>query len=128
MPDIQGEVPTEIVLGLIALLGTAVGALVWVIKNRKGGKNGNGSISETRIIRKDQRLDSIERTLDQISRDVRDIHQWCNKEDEDGIKLIYTRKGMQAAIDKLALSTESLAQIIREQNEAVHKLFERERQ
>lgn len=40
--------------------------------------------------------------LRKLADNVEELHKWHSKEDEDGVKVWYVRKTLEAAIDKLA--------------------------
>lgn len=64
-----------------------------------GGKSGNGKItiaSAAKQVHTD--LESIDKRVESIAGKVEDIHKWVGRENEDGVKLIYSgTEGMRKA-------------------------------
>lgn len=55
-------------------------------------RNGNGSTI--------RRMDKLEIMADQI----KDLHEWHNQADEDGVKVWYVRRSLEEAVEKLAVA------------------------
>lgn len=55
-----------------------------------------------------------EELIRKIAIQVRDLHDWHNKTDEDGVKVWYVRRSLEDAIVKLSSNIEVQSELLRE--------------
>ncbi len=84
------DIVTE--LGIGATFSLIIIKMVFdFVKGRK--RNGDGDSKE---------IEKIKVMVYKIKDDVEDLHEWHNKEDDDGVKVWYVRRSLEDAISKLA--------------------------
>ena len=62
-----------------------------------------GLILQVRKLAREIR-DLEDRVLPKMSSQVRELHQWAGKEDEEGVKLMYVRRSLEDTMDKLVVA------------------------
>ena len=61
--------------------------------------------------------------LPKLSRQLEELHQWHDREDEDGVKVWYVRKTLESAIERLSENIATQTKILQEmhrENKVMH--------
>ena len=59
-------------------------------------------------------IKSLAELLNKIGIKIHDLHDWHNKEDDEGVKVWYVRKSLETAIEKLSDNIEKLTRVVEE--------------
>lgn len=88
--------------GQIALIGVMV---VWILREVFGflrKKAEREDITCANCPQLTAELQALRQTLKPVTAQIHDMHDWHNKEDDDGVKVWYVRRSLETAINKLA--------------------------
>lgn len=82
---------------------------------------------ESNIIELKTSLASLKTTIDSTSKDTKEMYDWHDKSDEDGVKIWYIRKSLENVLRENAMATAVLAKNSELQTSLLKELIESQR-